>query len=72
MIEYHPFSAQDQSRLHHVGRKVLPAIFLGHASKTWRIWKGDVLVADIEMEKQPNCVEEIMESENPLQRRINL
>ena len=28
MVEYHPFSLQDQSRLHQSGKKVLPEIFL--------------------------------------------
>ena len=29
MVEYHPISARDQSRLHQFGKKVSPAIFLG-------------------------------------------
>ena len=36
------------SRLHQFGSKVLPGIFLGYAVHTGRIWKGDILVADIE------------------------
>ena len=31
MVEYHPISAKDQSRLHQFGSKVLPGIFLGYA-----------------------------------------
>ena len=31
MVEYHPISARDQSRLHQFGKKVLPGIFLGCA-----------------------------------------
>ena len=31
MVEYHPISAQDLSRLHQFGPKVLPGIFLGYA-----------------------------------------
>ena len=31
MVEYHPTSAKDLSRLHHFGPKVLPSIFLGYA-----------------------------------------
>ena len=31
MVEYHPISAKDQSRLHQFGAKVLPGIFLGYA-----------------------------------------
>ena len=31
MMKYHPVSAKDLSRLHQLGRKVLPEIFLGCA-----------------------------------------
>ena len=37
MVEYHPISAKDQTGLHQFGAKVLPGI-----------WKGDIVVADIE------------------------
>ena len=30
MVEYHPISAKDLSRLHQFGTKVLPGIFLGY------------------------------------------
>ena len=48
MVEYHPISAKDQSRLHQFGAKVLPGIFLGYAFFAEGIWKGDIVVADIE------------------------
>ena len=48
MMEYQPVSAKDQSRLHQFGKKVLPEIFFGYALFAERIWKGDILVADIE------------------------
>ena len=32
MVEYHPISAKDLSRLHQIGPKVLPGIFLGYES----------------------------------------
>ena len=48
MVEYHPVSAKDQSRLHQFGAKVLPGILLGYALYAGRIWKGDIMVADIE------------------------
>ena len=53
MVEYHPISAKDQSRLHQFGAKVLPGKFLGYALyavksgketlwsqtlKNWRRW----------------------------------
>ena len=48
MVEYHPISAKDLSRLHQFGPKVLPGFFLGYALHEEGIWKGDSLVADIE------------------------
>ena len=48
MVEYHPITAKDQSRIHQFGKKVLPGLFLGYALYAVRIWKGDVLVADLE------------------------
>ncbi len=48
MVEYHPHTAKDQSRIHQFGKKVLPGLFLGYALYAGRIWKGDVLVADLE------------------------
>ena len=48
MVEYYPISAKDQSRIHQLGKKVLPGLFLGYALYVGGIWKGDILVADIE------------------------
>ena len=48
LVEYHPITAKDQSRIHQFGKKVLPGLFLGYALYAGRIWKGDVLVADLE------------------------
>ena len=48
LVEYHPISAKDQSRIHQFGKKVLPGLFLGYALYAGWIWKGDVLVADLE------------------------
>ena len=48
MVEYHPITAKDQSRIHQFGKKVLPRLFFGYALYAGRIWKGDVLVADLE------------------------
>ena len=48
MVEYHHLSAKDQSRLHQFGAKVLPGVFLGYASYAEGIWKGDIMVAEIE------------------------
>ena len=48
LVEYHPVTAKDQSRIYQFGKKVLPGLFLGYALYAERIWKGDVLVADLE------------------------
>ena len=48
MVEYHPITAKDQSRLHPFGKNVLLGLFLGYALYPGGIWKGDVLVADLE------------------------
>ena len=41
-------TAKDQSRIHQFGKKVLPGLFLGYALHAGGIWKGDVLIADLE------------------------
>ena len=43
LIEYHPISVTDLSRL-----KVLPGVLLGYVLYGRRIWKGDIMFADIE------------------------
>ena len=57
MVEYYPISAKNLSRLHQFGPKVLPAIFLGSALHAGGIWKGDILVADIEELEQMDASE---------------
>ena len=46
--EDHPFSAKDLSRQHQFGPKVLPDVFLAYVVYAERIWKGDIMVADLE------------------------
>ena len=48
LVEYHPITAKEKSRFHQFGKKVLPGLFLGYALYAGGIWKGDVLVADLE------------------------
>ena len=48
MVEYHPISAEDLSRLHQFGSKVLPGTSLGCVMYSVRIWKGDIMIADTE------------------------
>ena len=48
LVEYHPITAKDQSRIHQFGKKVFLGLFLGYALYTGGTWKGDVLVADLE------------------------
>ena len=49
LVEYHPTTAKDQSRIHHFGKKVSPGLSLGYALYAGGgIWKGDILIADLE------------------------
>ena len=48
LVEYHLITAKYQSRIHQFGKKVLPGLFLGYALYAGGIWKGDVLIADLE------------------------
>ena len=48
LVEYHPATARDQSRIHQFGNKVLPGLFLGYALYAGGIWKDDVLIAELE------------------------
>ena len=48
LVEYYPITAMDQSRIHQFGKKVSPGLFFGYALYAGGIWKGDVLVADLE------------------------
>ena len=47
LVEYHPITAKDQSRIHQFGKKVLAGLFFGYALYAGGIWKGDGLVADL-------------------------
>ena len=40
LVEYHPFTAKDQSRIHQFGKKVLPGLFLGYAFYAERNLEG--------------------------------
>ena len=44
LVEHHPITAKDQSRIHQFGQNVSP----GYALYAGGLWKGDVLVADVE------------------------
>ena len=48
LVKYYPISAKDQSRIHQFGQKVLSGLFLGYALYAGGIWKGDMMVADVE------------------------
>ena len=52
-----PVSARDLSRLHQSGKNVLPGIFFGYVSYAEWIWKGDIVVADIEELEQRDSSE---------------
>ena len=57
MVEYHSISAKDILRLHQFGPKVLPGVFLGYVLYAEGIWKGDLMVADIEELEQMDASE---------------
>ena len=57
MVEHHQISAEDPSRLHQFCPKVLPGTFLGYVLYAVRIWKGDIMVADIEELEQMDASE---------------
>ena len=48
LVECHPITAKDLSRIHQFGKKGAPGLFLGYALHAGGIWKGDVLIADLE------------------------
>ena len=48
LVEYHPVTAKDQSRIHQFGKKVFLGLFFGYVLCAGGIWKGDVLIADFE------------------------
>ena len=48
LVEYHPFIAKFQSRIHQFGKKVLLGLFLGYALYAGGLWKGGVPIADLE------------------------
>ena len=48
LVEFHPTIAKDLSRIHQFGKKVFPGLCLGCALYAGGIWKGDVLLADLE------------------------
>ena len=48
LVEYYPISAKDQSRIHQFGKNVLLGLFLGSVLYAEGIWKGDILVANME------------------------
>ena len=47
-VEYHPITAKDQSRIHQFGRKSYLECSLHTLCSREGIWKGDVLIADLE------------------------
>ena len=48
LVEYLPNSERDKAKINQFGKKVLPGIFVGCALIVGGIWKGDILIADIE------------------------
>ena len=57
MVEYHPVSAEDLSRLHQFGPQVLQGKLIGYALHAGGIWKGDIVVADMKELEQMDASE---------------
>ena len=68
LVEYHPFTAKDQSRIHQFGKKVSPGLLLGYALYAVGFWKGDIMVAHIE-ELETLDASEIYSKKNSMQRK---
>ena len=63
-------TVKDQSRIHQFGKKVLPGLFLGYALYAGGIWKGDVLVADLEeFELETMDASEIYSKKDSMRKR---
>ena len=61
MVEDHPNSARDLSKKNFTFGKSVLRIFLGYELIAGRIWKGDVLVADVEELENLDASESILE-----------
>ena len=48
---------KDQARIHQFDKKVLPGIFLGYELIAVEVWKGDILIADLEDLEKLNASE---------------
>ena len=48
LVENHPIIAKDQSRVHQFGKKISTGLLLGYALYAGGIWKGHILIADLE------------------------
>ena len=72
MVEYHPTTAEDQSRIHQFGKKVLPGWFLGYALYAGGIWKGDVLVADLGELETMDASDLLSDGKTPYERRFGI
>ena len=57
LVKYYPISAKDLLRLHQLGPKVLPGIFIGCALNAGESGKEDIVVADIEVLEQMDASE---------------
>ena len=68
LVEYHPITAKDQSRIHQFGKKVLPGLFLGYALYAEGIWKGDILVADLEELETMDASENLLKKDSMRKR----
>ena len=57
LVEHHPISMKDQLRIHQYGKKVLPGIVHGYVLYPRGIWKGDILIVDLEELEEMDALE---------------
>ena len=61
LVEYHPITAKHQSRIHQFGKKFYLDCSLDTlCTREWGIWKGNVLVADIEELETMDATENLL------------
>ena len=71
VVQCHPISTRDFSRLHQYGKKVVLRIFLGYELMAGGIWKGNILIADLERFGKVGRIRKLS-SKNQLERSIDI
>ena len=70
LIEYHPISPKDPSRVHQFGSRVLLGFLLGYELIAGGIWKGDIMWLQFG-KIWKTCTHQKLSSKNQRERRID-